>query len=175
MLESLRENEMDPKDKKVVILGAGGAAKAISVELALAGASEIVVVARKSSEALATQLVDVLAGLIPASSYVEWAESFNVPADTDIFINATPVGMAPDYDVIPNIVPESILPSMFVQDVIPNPAVTALLKLAEQRGAKWSTGMGMLANQAALNTRLWTGLEPNRKLMFEALKQALEG
>ena len=172
-MESLEENGVDPRGKKVVILGAGGAARAVSVELSLAGAGSITIVNRPEDAHLARSLMELLNKIIKNNTFVTWDHTFAVPADTDILVNATSIGLYPNIDDIPNIDLDTILPSMFVQDVIPNPAVTPFLRAAEARGARWNTGAGMLVNQAALNIQMWTGLKPDKKIMYEALQEAL--
>ncbi len=173
LMESLEHNGVDPKGKKIVILGAGGAARAISVELSLAGARSITIVNRPQDEALAQSLMELLKSIIPSCGYVPWNGTYRVPADTDILVNATPIGLYPDVDAMPDIDVETILPSMFVQDVIPNPAVTPFLRAAEARGARWNTGAGMLINQAAINIEMWTGRKPDKDVMLKALEEAL--
>jgi shikimate dehydrogenase len=173
-MESLRENNVDPSGKKVVILGAGGAARAVSVELSLAGAKRITIVNRPEDEALGKSLMELLGRIIEDSGFVTWNHAYQVPADTDILVNATPIGLYPDVDAIPNVDLDTILPSMFVQDVIPNPAVTPFLRAAKARGARTNTGMGMLVNQAAINIEMWTGLKPDKAIMIRALEEALE-
>lgn len=172
-MESLRENGVDPSGKKVVLLGAGGAARAITVELSLAGASAITVVNRPEDQNLGNSLMEILKQICKSVCYVSWDKTYSVPQDTDILINATPIGLYPNIDEVPNINPDSILPSMFVQDVIPNPAVTPFLRIAEAKGAKWNTGAGMLINQAAINIEMWTGKKPNKAVMLRALQEAL--
>jgi len=172
-MESLRENGVDPKGKKVVMMGAGGAARAISVELSLAGAGSITIVNRKEDAALGESLMKLLKTICGKSEYVNWDKTYQVPADTDILINATPIGLYPKVDGIPNVDVDTILPSMFVQDVIPNPAVTPFLRAAQAHGARWNTGTGMLINQAAINIEMWTGRKPNKEVMLKALQEAL--
>lgn len=172
-MESLSENGVDPKGKKVVILGAGGAARAISVELSLAGAGHITIVNRPEDEKLAQSLLALLSSISKEPSFVAWDHTFRVPADTDILVNATPIGLYPDVDALPDVDFETVLPTMFVQDVIPNPAVTPFLRAARARGAKTNTGMGMLINQAAINIEMWTGRKPDKAVMYKALEEAL--
>lgn len=172
-MESLRENGVDPKGKKVVILGAGGAARAICVELCLSGAADITVVNRPQDKALSDSLMELLGRVCKNPRYVSWERVFQVPGDTDILINATPIGLYPDVNAIPNVDVDTIQPAMFVQDVIPNPAVTPFLRAAKARGAKWNTGTGMLINQAAINIQMWTGRKPNKDVMRQALDEAL--
>ncbi len=172
-MEALQENQVDPKGKKLVILGAGGAARAICVEMCLAGVGSIKIVNRPEDRALGDSIIEVLKPLNQNIEYVDWVGTYVVPEDTDILVNATPIGLYPNVDEMPNIDVSSIKPDMFVQDVIPNPAVTPLLRAAEKQGARWSTGMGMLINQAALNIEMWTGKKPNKKVMLKALEEAL--
>ncbi len=172
-MESLSENGVDPKGKKIVILGAGGAARAVSVELSLAGAGSITIVNRPEDAALATSLMDLLQRISNECTFVTWDHTYTVPADTDILVNATPIGLYPNVDDIPNVDLDTILPGMFVQDVIPNPAITPFLRAAEARGARWNTGTGMLINQAAINIEMWTGKKPNKDVMLKALQEAL--
>ena len=172
-MESLHSNSVDPAGKKVVIMGAGGAARAISVEMSLAGAGSITIVNRPEDKALGESLMKLLGEICKQAEYVNWDKTYAVPADTDILINATPIGLYPKVDEMPDVVTDTILPSMFVQDVIPNPAVTPFLRAAEARGAKWNTGTGMLINQAAINIEMWTGMKPNKEVMLKALQEAL--
>ena len=96
-----------------------------------------------------------------------------MPADADIVVNATSVGLYPDVNALPNIDLDSILPTMFVQDVIPNPTETALIREMRRRGIPCATGAGMLVEQAALNIEMWTGRKPDKAVMYHALEEAL--
>ena len=171
-MESLRSRGLDVKGKKVLIFGAGGAARAICVELGLAGVGEITVVNRTRS------MGEALIGIIRDSTgakchYESWEGSFKVPEDTDILVNATSIGLYPDVEAIPDIDLDTILPHMFVQDVIPNPTQTALIREMQKRGIPCETGAGMLINQAALNIEMWTGRKPDKAVMLAALEEAL--
>ena len=106
-------------------------------------------------------------------AYEDWTGPYAVPADTDVVVNATSVGLYPDVDAIPNIDLDSITREMFVQDVIPNPTESALICEMRRRGIPCATGAGMLINQAALNIELWTGLKPDKAVMYRALEEAL--
>ncbi len=173
-MESLRNSGISPENKKVLILGAGGAARAISVELAFAGAERITIVNIPRDEDLAVSLIETLkANTKVNAEYVPWTENFSVPEDTEILINATPIGLYPDVDEKPPINYDSILPGMYVQDVIPNPAYTPFLDEAKKRGAGWSTGMGMLINQAAINIKMWTGKDPDKEVMTKAFQEVI--
>lgn len=168
---SLASNGIDVKGKKAVVLGAGGASRAICVEMGLADAAEITIVNR--SRPLAEELLKILRTNTRAEAdFVEWKGTYAIPAGADIVINATSVGLYPNVNDIPNIDLDSITPAMFVQDVIPNPTETALIKEMRRRGIRCATGAGMLINQAALNIEMWTGLKPDKDVMYKALEEA---
>ncbi len=158
--------------KKVVVFGAGGAARAICVEMALAGASEITVL-NKSDKG--KELVSLLNRETPAkASFVEWDRTFDIPADTDIVINATPVGLYPNVEQRLNINTDSLKPNMVVADCIPNPAYTHLVKDAISKGCKnVLPGMDMLVNQAVIAVKYWTGEDVDAGVMLKRLKQVL--
>lgn len=171
---SLSENGVDVKGKKAIVFGAGGAARAICVEMGLAGVGAIQIVNRPQDRALGDALVEILQRNTKVEvSYSDWTETFRVPEDVDIVVNATSVGLYPNVDAMPNIDLDSLKPSMFVQDVIPNPTETALIRELRRRGIPCATGAGMLVNQAALNIEMWTGRKPNKQVMYRALEEAL--
>ena len=171
---ALESAGVDPRGKKVVVLGAGGAARAICVELALAGAQHLTIVNIPKDMALGDGLVKILAkNTSVAVDYVPWVDAFRIPAGTDILVNATSIGLYPNVDDKPNIDYDTITTNMYVQDVIPNPAFTPFLKEADRRGVRWQSGMQMLINQAALNITMWTGLKPNKEVMIRAFEAAV--
>ena len=171
---SLASNGIDVKGKKVVVFGAGGAARAICVEMGLAGVADITIVNRAQDRPLGDALMEIIRNNTKAEvRYIDWDGPFSVPEGTDIVVNATSVGLYPDVDAIPNIDLDSIKPEMFVQDVIPNPTESALIKEMRRRGIPCATGAGMLINQAALNIEMWTGKEPDKEVMYKALEEAL--
>jgi shikimate dehydrogenase len=162
------------KGKNVVVLGAGGAARAICVELALAGAHRLTIVNIPKDMALGEGLVRILEkNTEVAVDYVPWVDKFKIPAGTEILVNATSIGLYPNVGDKPNIDYDTIAKGTYVQDVIPNPAYTPFLQEAEKRGLRWQSGMQMLVNQAALNITMWTGLKPNKDVMIKALEKAL--
>jgi len=170
-LQSLR-TLIDPLDQRIVLLGAGGAARAIAVELALARPAELVIVNRGAArgEELVKLLVDRLqapARLLP------WQGDFEVPEGTQILINATSIGLGDSNARVPLDV-NSLAPLLVVADVIFNPPRTRLLRDAEQRGCRTLDGLGMLVNQGVIGFRLWTGIDPDAQVMREALEEYLE-
>ena len=166
---------VDPKGKRVVVLGARGAARANGVELALAGASRVTIVNIPRDAALGEGLVRTLKENTPvAVDYVSWVDKFKIPPETDILVNATSIGLYPKIDEKPNIDYDTLAKGMYVQDVIPNPAFTPFLREADKRGMRWQSGLQMLINQAALNITMWTGKQPNKEVMRRALEKALQ-
>lgn len=165
---------IEPRGKRVVVLGAGGAARAICVELALAGAAHLTIVNIPKDMALGEGLVQTLARNTKVQvDYVPWVDRFRIPAGTDILVNATSIGLYPNVKDKPNIDYDTIPKGCYVQDVIPNPAFTPFLQEAEARGLRWQSGMQMLINQAALNITMWTGLKPNKEVMIKAFEEAM--
>jgi len=172
---ALENAKVNPVGKHVVVLGAGGAARAICVELALAGAKHLTIVNIPKDMALGQGLVDTLAKNTKSEvNYVPWVDKFKIPAETNILVNATSIGLYPNIDEKPNIDYDTIGKNVYVQDVIPNPAFTPFLREADKRGLRWQSGMQMLINQAALNITMWTGLKPNKEVMQKALEEALK-
>jgi shikimate dehydrogenase len=164
----------DPAGKAIVLLGAGGAARAIAVETALAGAASVTVVNRDRLRG--QQLADLIDERTPAAAeLVVWDRTYEIPTGTDILVNATSVGLFPDTEARLNITTDSLLHGTVVADVIPNPPHTAFLESARQRGCATLDGLGMLVNQAAINIRHWTGLEADTDLMQRTLAQLFQG
>ena len=172
-LRSVREDAgVDPQGKRVVFLGAGGAARAMSVELALAGAAHVTVVNRTANRG--RELVRLLNERTPAQAeFVPWQGAYIVPAETDILVNATPIGLFPAVEALPAVHMASIRPDLLVCDVIPNPPRTAFLRAAEQRDARTLDGLGMLVYQGAIAFQMWTGVEAPVEVMRRALEEVL--
>jgi len=168
-LKSLME-VVDPRGKHMVMFGAGGAARAIGVELAVAGAVEITVVNR--SEARGAALVDLLNRRTPAkASLVVWDRTYSIPAGAAIVVNATSIGLFPDVEGKLDIANDTLRPGIVVADVIPNPPRTRLLREAEARGCMVIDGLGMLINQGVIGIRYWTGIDADPGVMRSALEK----
>ena len=169
-LTSLKDAGVSPQGKTVMVLGAGGAARAIAVECALAGAQKIIIANRNARRGQA--LVDLLKEKTPAAAeYVPWQGAIAVPQGTHILVNATSVGLFPNVDQKPEINYDTITAGMVVTDVIFNDPNSLFLQAAAARGAQTINGLGMLVNQGALNFTLWTGQEAPLEIMTEALKR----
>lgn len=171
-LRSLRTGAgCNPTGKHAVVLGAGGAARAITVELALAGASQIDIVNRTSRKGL--DLVELLnTKTLTEAAYHVWERPFSLPPGTDILVNATSIGLYPNIADRPDIDYDSISPDMIVCDVIPNPPQTPFLKAASKRGATMLDGLGMLVYQGAIGFEMWTGHDAPVEVMKQSLARA---
>lgn len=165
-----------PKGTRVVLLGAGGAARAIAVELALAGAREITVVNRNQSRGedlvavLFSDAVQKRTGGLQAR-FIPLNDQVRLPEGTDIFINATSIGMYPDADVMVPLDTDTLTPSTLVIDVIPNPPLTPLLRQAQGIGCRVIDGLDMLIEQGRIGVELWTGHHPDKLAMRRALER----
>ncbi len=168
----------DPAGKSVVIFGAGGAARAISVEMALAGANRISIVNR--SEDRGQELTALLNDKVKdrctdlESNFVLWNGNFQIPSDTDIVINATSVGLYPDVDAKLALDSNTLTSNMIVADVIPNPPKTQLVKLAESKSCHVIDGLKMLVGQGVIGIEYWTGRMPNASVMRAGLEAVFE-
>jgi shikimate dehydrogenase len=170
-LASLR-TVVDPTDRTMLLLGAGGAARAIAVETALAGAASVTIVARNSERG--TEIAEVIATRTPATARVEpWTGSYRIPKDAEIVVNATSVGLAGTGDQLLDVELDALSPDAVVADVIPNPPQTPFLRSAAERGCRTLDGLGMLVAQAAIAITLWTGTQPDTSVMRAALEAAL--
>lgn len=155
--------------KHVTILGAGGAARAIAVECALAGARKITVINR--SQKNGEDLAALISQQTPAeSTYSPWLPNMAVPEGTDILINATCVGLHPNGHEKPDINYDTVTANMVVSDVVFNPVDPLFLQEARARGAKTVSGIGMLVQQGALNFTSWTGVEAPVDVMYKTLE-----
>ncbi len=158
--------------RRVVILGAGGAARAMTVELAKAGVKHINIVNR--SEARGKALTALLNEKTPTEAeYVPWAGTYAIPQDADIVVNATSIGMYPSPDK-PDIDYSTLQSRMVVCDGVHNPRQTPFLIEAAKMGCKTLEGFGMLVNQGAIGFKLWTGRNAPVEVMTEALEKEFE-
>ena len=174
-LRALEDAGVGIADKTIMIVGAGGAARAIAFQFAYSGGR--IIIANRTEERADLLASDVRNGLreliaTPSIKSIGLHEIANEIADTDILINTTSVGMHPDIDATP--VPSDLLrPGLVVFDIVYNPRRTRLLLDAEQSGAIAIGGMRMLVHQGAEAFRIWTGMEPPVDLMLEAVAREL--
>lgn len=166
-LKSLKDGGVPMKGRKAFILGAGGAARAIAVELAGAGIASISVANRKEEHG--QTLVKIINEKTAAEGrFVLWNTTLSIPEDTDILVNATPVGFTDEKK--PDIDYDSLKERMNVCDVIPNKAWTPFLLEAKNRELRTFNGLQMLVNQGAVAYELWTG----RPAPVEVMRKAME-
>ena len=166
-----RRDGFDPGGRRCLVIGAGGAARAVIAALADAGAVEVVVVNRSPERAASAAALAGSAGRVGA------------PGDArtcDLVVNATPVGMAtaaavgapasPAWPLDPSL----LRAGQLAVDLIYHPATTPWLDAARARGASAANGLGMLVHQAALQLALWTGLDPPVEAMWRAASERLQ-
>lgn len=163
---------IDPAGKAVVLFGAGGAARAVGVELALAGAAHITVVNRSRDRG--QNLVDLLNAKTGArADLCMWDHNLGVPRGTDLVVNTTSIGLYPNVDARLDLDLASLAPGMVVADVIPNPPQTHLLRDAAARGCRTLDGLGMLVNQGVIAIKYWTGIDADASVMRRTVEQIL--
>lgn len=163
---------MDPKGKRVVMLGAGGAARAIGTELVLAGAASLHVVNR-SVERGSTMVADLRSATGGSLQFEQWQGTYAVPRDCDLFVNATSIGLYPDVDAMPPVDLSIAREDMLVADAVFNPPETRLLATAKAHGLPTLDGLSMLVYQGVIAFEMWTGKSPDEAAMKSALKEAL--
>ncbi len=172
-LRGVREDAgIDPAGKRVVILGAGGAARAIAVELALAQAAHIDVVNR-GIERGQSLVADLGSRTGVSTAFIPWNQTYQVGAKVDILVNATSIGLYPDVDAMPDVALDDVAAHLLVCDVIPNPPNTPFLRAARARNLKTLDGLSMLVYQGVIGFELWAGAKAPEAAMRAALQQAL--
>ena len=174
-LNALKYNGVNPNDKKIVILGAGGASRSVSFTLAKE-ADEIVILNRTITRA--ENLVSDIRRLIGGTERIRWGglteENLRKELQgADILINATPIGMSPNEDETP--VNSIYLHSdLVVFDLVYHPLETKLLKEARLMGAKTINGLSMLIHQGAASFEIWTGVKAPIEVMMKAAEEELK-
>ncbi|HAW50294.1 TPA: shikimate dehydrogenase [bacterium] len=163
-VRSLKEAGFFPKGERIVLIGAGGAGRAIGVLLAKEGVKKIAIfdVEKEKAESLKAVIEKAYATEVVLEKETK---------DVRLLINATPLGMKND-DPLP-IDPSYIHSGLLVCDVIYNPKKTKLLELAERKGAKIMNGIGMLVHQGALSFEKWTGIYPPTDMMRKVIEEKL--
>jgi len=172
-LQALLERGIEPRGKNVVILGAGGASRAISFILAERGSS-LVILNRTLDKAreCASRIGEVFQKEVKALGF----DSENLAkalTEADILVNTTSVGMYPDTDETP-VNSDLLRPGLIVVDIVYNPIKTRLLEETEAAGARTISGIDMFVWQGALAFEKWTGLKAPVELMKEEAVKVLE-
>jgi shikimate dehydrogenase len=166
-LKALRENGVELKGRKVLLLGAGGAARAIAYTMAKE-ADELAVLNRslKPAQELA-KLLEKTANKKIVSGSLSPKEIQQNLQDSDVLINATSVGMKPKGEESP-VAPRLLRPNLAVMDIVYNPIETKLAKDAMLAGAKVVSGVEMLIYQGAASFEIWTGKSAPVDVMRQA-------
>lgn len=176
---SLREDAgFDAKGKRAMLLGSGGAARAVALALVEAGAQLIYVVGRHPKKI--ERLVLDLKPLTPQGTTITWAYwgdgSYRnmLEHDADLVVNCTPVGMSETDHAGERVLPQELMQARTLFfDLVYNPVETPLTAAAKAAGAKGVSGLGMLVYQAAESFKLWTGQDADTAAMFAAGRAAL--
>ncbi len=162
------------KDKKVVILGAGGAARAVAFQILIDSAGSLVIANRTPENALNLQneLIEKLNADVKTADYGEKLE--NELLDADILINTTPIGMYPNVNQEPLVKARMIHSHLIVNDLVYNPLKTCLLKECEKAQAEAISGIKMLIYQGMESFKIWTGVYPPLEIFENSLKEHRE-
>lgn len=155
----------DPKNLVFVIYGTGGAAKALCLSLNKAGAKKIMIASRDSKKA------KLLAKKTKAS-YAD-QELSELLKGADVFVNATPLGMAGPYIDVSPLKLTDLTPNLTIVDLVYNPIKTKLIKLAEKRDLMAASGLAMLIFQAKISFENWFGKEPPVEEMFKIAQREI--
>ena len=170
--QALREAAVEMRGSKIVVAGAGGAARAIAFQLAADGA-EIIVINRTEGRAIELAQ-DISAAALPGKVEGRGLSGLKtLLQDADVLINTTTLGMHPNADTA-IATAEELHSGLTVFDIVYNPLETRLLKEAKASGAKPVSGVSMLVYQGAEAFRLWTGIEPPVELMKKNVLEALQ-
>ncbi len=171
LAKALDEAGIDYKGKKIVILGAGGAARAVAIQLAFDRAAEIVMANRTPSKA--EEIMNTINEKIPTSKGKAIGMDEEVIKeelkDASILINCTSIGMKNTIDQSPINNIDTFHKDLFVVDIIYDPLKTKLMSIAEEAGCKTMNGIDMLIYQGALAFNIWTGED----MPIEYIKEVL--
>lgn len=173
-LRAVQEDAKFPvRGANVVVLGAGGAARAITVELILAGAGSLRVVNRSESRgrAMCEDLSDRTGFPLEFSRWP--IEDFKVPGDTELLVHATSLGLFPHVEAMPPVDLSGAGKNLLVCDAVFNPPQTRLLRQAAALGLATLDGLSMLVYQGVTGFELWTGEKAPEAVMKQALRQEL--
>ncbi len=174
-LKALKEESgFDAEGKTVVVLGAGGAARAVVVALASAGVKSLVVANRTLERAEA--LVDCLRSILPSAEAVALDSGAlgQLAARSQLIVNCTSVGMSGGTGQGETPIRTDLIPARaLVCDLVYNPQETPLMRAATKAEALVLGGLPMLVYQGGIAFELWTGKEAPIKVMFEAAEKAL--
>jgi shikimate dehydrogenase len=159
------------KDQRVVMLGAGGAGRAMAVELAWAGAAHLTLVTRRQEQGEEVAATVTRASGVPAV-WQAWQGEVAVPAGTTLLMHATHLGCAPELEPVP-VRWDTVEPGCVAVDVITNPRITPFLATARERGCPVVDGVEMLVQLAMQIFEQWTGVTPEEGVFQKVVAAAL--
>ena len=172
---AVRKTGVDLAGKKAILIGAGGSAKAVALGLLRLGSNEISIYNRNEIRAQIT--ADFLkkksgSNIFSARALSDW-QLYRDVENAAILVNATSVGMYPDFEQIA--LPEDLKlnPEILVFDLVYNPIETALLKFARSQGAKAENGLDMLIYQGVASEKIWMGRELDVSDFYDELKKTI--
>jgi shikimate dehydrogenase len=157
--------------QRVVMLGAGGAGRAMAVELAWAGAAHLTLVTRRREQGEEVAATVTRASGVPAV-WQPWQGEVALPEGTTLLMNATHLGCAPELEPVP-VTWSTVDPACVVVDVITNPRITPFLATARERGCPVVDGVEMLVQLAMQIFQRWTGVTPEEEVFQRAVAEAL--
>lgn len=152
----------NPNGKSVLVFGAGGAARAVTVELALAGVKHITIVNRSMERGRG--LIEILKQTDVPCELKLWKGDYHIPEHVDIVINCTSIGLSPEVAMVP-VDLSSLKANMIVCDLIVNPPLTPFLIKAKEQGCTTLDGVGMLVNQGRIGIKYWSGIDVDPDIM----------
>lgn len=160
-------------DKRVVMLGAGGAGRAMAVEIAKAGAAHLTIVTRRKPQGVeVAELVQRVTGV--TTEWILWSGDVALPEGTQILLNATHLGALPECESVP-INWNTLSTRATVVDVITNPRITPFLEMAQAKGCSVVNGVDMLVHLAMQIFNVWTGIIAEEQVFQNAVQTALNG
>lgn len=174
-IRSLLSNDIDPVGLNILIIGAGGAARAALFGLSEFDVNHISIMDKVESQAVT--LIHDLASLFQENKldfFRPVEDNFeNLRKHLDLVVNATPVGMFPEIDVSPWPDGVALPDNALFYDIVYNPEETKFLSRANSEGHKTISGLGMLVNQGIASFEIWTGITPPKELMYKVCKEEL--
>ncbi len=172
LTQSLLESHVDPQNWDVMILGAGGAARAVAYSLVQLHVNRLVIAVRSPDRASA--LTEMLRSHVDVQTeVVRLGDAYSYLRDCDMLVNCTPIGMKGHLVNKSPLTLSEEHSHLLVMDLVYNPLNTVLLENARSVGCRTIDGAGMLVHQGAASLKIWLGIEPPIDVMRRALLDAL--
>jgi len=159
------------RGQHVVMLGAGGAGRAMAVEIAWAGAAQLTLITRREQQGREVAEIVTRASGVPCQ-WMPWQAPLVLPSGTSLLMNATHLGCAPELEAVP-VDWSSVDRQCIAVDVITNPRITPFLAAARDHGCPVVDGVEMLVQLAMQIFQRWTGISPDEAVFQRAVAEAL--